>query len=223
VVDLHGLASGAKLQFASSGFADLAEQEGFIVIYPEGVGRSWNAGILCCVPASAMMVQDVDFIVATVNNIKRLYNIDESRIYATGLSNGGAMVQRLGVEASDTFAAIVSYSQFLLVAPTPSSPMPLMEVHGYDDHIVPYDGGSLFPSALENFETWRDADGCTGQPEQTLLNGDQSRDQCTTYHSCAGGVEVTSCGVESSHLVYINHDGIDVSRMGWEFMKRFTR
>jgi len=121
VLDFHGFYSSSEEQQQVSGFLPLAEREDFIVVFPQGyagrkisesgapgrtVPASWNGGALGCGPARDDGVDDVKFAREIVRVVAEEANIDSQRIYATGISNGGAMAGRLGCEAADLFAAV---------------------------------------------------------------------------------------------------------------------
>ena len=95
VLDFHGFTSNDVQQALISGFRQVADVEGFIVIHPLGVGSSWNAGDLCCGQALQQGIDDVGFARAIVDATAAEANIDRRRVYATGLSNGGAMSHRI--------------------------------------------------------------------------------------------------------------------------------
>ncbi len=229
VVDLHGFESTPERQRAISGFFAIHDdpENGFAVVYPQGVANSWNAGPGCCGRAEAEHIDDVAFLVEMVHRILAEWpRIDAGRVYATGLSNGSAMTQRLGVEASETFVAGAGYSHMLLVPP-PEGRRPFAYVNfaGYQDTIVPY-GGGRNPSVAANTETWIRLEGCKPAPRiqpMTPPGSDQQPNQCAYYEGCRGGVVVGSCSLSGGHGLYANWDDIDVTRMGWEFMKRFHR
>jgi len=84
-----------------------ADEKVFIVVYSQGAGSAltWNAGH-CCEVALEQNVDDVGFIRALIMEFGSNPRIDQKRIYAPGLSYGGAMVHKLGAELSDQFAAI---------------------------------------------------------------------------------------------------------------------
>lgn len=169
VVDVHGLSSSKTAQrTALSGFAALADVEGFLVAYPQGLhgdpaddelpyppgadlttveGPSWNAGDFCCAKAFADSTDDVGFIRAMVAAIRAEGNVDGRRIYVTGLSNGGFLTQTLACEAADLFAAAAPVAAPGAFSPltncTPSRPIPVLTFQGVTDPIVPYAGGHL--------------------------------------------------------------------------------
>src|SRR5690606_20072953 len=157
VVDIHGLLSQINQQEVFSGYLDLHDdpEEGFAIVYPQGYENSWNAG-LCCGAAADEGLDDVGAIRAIVEAVLSEWpELDRSRIYVTGLSNGSAMTQRLGAEASDLFAAGAGYA-FMLLAPAAGNrlPFPIINFHGYNDILVPYNGNATFPSMDANTKNW---------------------------------------------------------------------
>jgi polyhydroxybutyrate depolymerase len=106
ILNLHGEPSSARQQEIFSNMNDAAELEGYLVVYPEGVGGSWNAGGTCCGEALERNIDDVGFIRALIGDLADRTCIDRTRIFATGLSAGGYMASRLACEASDVIAAI---------------------------------------------------------------------------------------------------------------------
>src|SRR5262249_44803117 len=99
VVDIHGLGSNSSQQEGISGMKGMSDQHGFLVAYPDGVNNAFNAGTCCGNPT----VDDVAFIRAMVSQVEAEATVDSSRVYVTGLSNGGAMTQRLACDAADLF------------------------------------------------------------------------------------------------------------------------
>jgi polyhydroxybutyrate depolymerase len=192
VVNFHGLSSNAGQQVLFSGMNATADAEGFIVAYPEGVMNSWNAGE-CCGVAQEQGIDDVGFVRALVEAIEAEACVDPARIFATGMSNGGFMTNRLACEASDLFAAFAPVSAALVTIPcAPARAIPTMIFNGTQDALVPYDGG-LFFGAQETFAFWVEASGCEGAPVTTY---DEGAATCETFDSCDEGAAVTLCTIE---------------------------
>jgi polyhydroxybutyrate depolymerase len=142
VVVLHG-GFGTVAQAEKSYRWDAeAETEGFVVVYPDGMRRSWNAGGLCCGKAQRDQIDDVGFLTDMIAEVARTENIDPRRVYMTGMSNGAAMAYRYACEGSTPIAA------FGTVSGTMTEPCPhpravsLMEIHGRDDRNIPIEGGN---------------------------------------------------------------------------------
>ncbi|MBD3420425.1 MAG: hypothetical protein GF398_09940 [Chitinivibrionales bacterium] len=218
ILDFHGLTSNSAAQAFVSGLRNLAGSEHFIIAWPQGTNNSWNAGP-CCGAAVSNGVDDVDFARKVVADINQRYAVDAARIYATGLSNGSAMAQRLANDAGDLFAAAAGFAFMLLVDPNPVQPVPVINIHGYDDATVAYDGNFFHPSAQENFQTWATANNCQGIVTVDTISG---RNKCETYTRCDNDVQVKLCSIEGGHVIYANTDNINVTRIAWEFLKQFS-
>lgn len=150
VIVLHGGGgTGAGMvKVTQEGFNALADREGFIVIYPDGIRRQWNDGReLPFVPAMRENVDDVGFISTLIDHLAERFNIDRSRIYATGISNGGLMSQRLAFELPDKIAAIavvaISMSENISKMPPPARAIPALIMMGTEDPLVPWEGGEI--------------------------------------------------------------------------------
>jgi polyhydroxybutyrate depolymerase len=143
VIAMHGgFGSGTQLENQSQ-LTVKAEQEGFIMVYPDGTGtiRTWNAGG-CCGSAMNNNIDDVGFIDALLDELIANHAIDTTRIYATGMSNGGFMSYRLACELSERIAAIAPVSASMTIAECqPTRSVPVISFHSYQDSSVPYLGG----------------------------------------------------------------------------------
>ncbi|MCU0701951.1 MAG: hypothetical protein MUC96_36075 [Myxococcaceae bacterium] len=103
VLNFHGRNSTPTQQNLLSGMNALSDREGFIAVHPQGVGNTWNAG-LCCGEAQTRRLDDVGFVRALLDSLEASFCIDDKRVYATGLSNGGFLSHRLGCELSGRIA-----------------------------------------------------------------------------------------------------------------------
>jgi polyhydroxybutyrate depolymerase len=140
VVMLHGaLGTGAQAE-QSYGWDAEADRGRFIVAYPDGLKRTWDVSRGCCGPAASEHVDDVAFIAALVRTISAALPVDRDRIYATGISNGGALSYRLACQ-TDVFAAIGPDSTNLLGRCASPAPISVIHIHGTADRTFPYDGG----------------------------------------------------------------------------------
>ena len=188
VLNFHGLGSNAFGQEIYSRMTDKATAEGFITAAGEGVEKSWNAGEVCCAPANQQGVDDVQFTRDMVARIASEYCIDPQRIFATGMSNGGFMSNRLACDAADLVAAVAPVASILgLVDCTPARPVPILMFNGTLDPLVPY------VSAPKSFARWQGLNACTGTAETSFANGDAS---CATYTACADDATTTLCTLE---------------------------
>jgi polyhydroxybutyrate depolymerase len=152
VLFFHGGTGTAAHAARSYSWNEKADTEGFIVVYPNGTGRlqTWNA-MHCCGEALRDNVDDVGFVRALLDDLKSVATIDESRIYATGMSNGAMFTHRLASEMSDVIAAIAPVAGTMggrardgAEERRPSAPnqaVSVMIIHGLKDRNAPYHGG----------------------------------------------------------------------------------
>ena len=146
LVAMHGGFGSAQQMESSTQLSEKADEEGFIVVYPEGSEgflniRTWNAGG-CCGYSQDNDIDDVGFINALLDSLIADHPIDENRIYATGMSNGGMMAYRLACELSDRIAAIAPVAATMVYTDCAmENDIPVIHFHSYLDSNVPYDGG----------------------------------------------------------------------------------
>ncbi len=166
VLNFHGYGSNPLEQESLSAMSQKADQAGFIVVYPEGLNARWAAG------TGAEGQQDVQFVRDLVAALESEFSIDPRQIYATGISNGGGMANRLGCNLADLIAAIApdagAYNFWQDCSPP--RPVPVLAFHGLDDNIVPFEGGTselMEPPILDWAQAWADRDGCDPAPATT--------------------------------------------------------
>jgi polyhydroxybutyrate depolymerase len=177
VLAFHGSGVDGRQMANFCGLHELAATERFMVVYPNGTGHtshtlSWNAGN-CCGMAMLRGVDDVGFVRRIIEDVSGQAPIDPSRIYAVGFSNGAMMAYRLGMELSETFAAIAPVSGPMgFEEATPSRPVPVLHFHGTIDEFAPFEGGvgkrsvsrCNFRSAEQSVAAWVAANGCDPTP-----------------------------------------------------------
>lgn len=252
LVALHG-GLGSSSQFAkNSGFDDLAEANGFIVVYPDGIGASadgtgaqtWNGGY-CCGPAVRQNVDDVGFIRQVIDAVESKFRIDPARVFAAGHSNGAIMAYRLACELSDRIVAIGVQSGSLGVdACAPSSPVSVFHVHGTADTNHPIDGGRgtgvanvEFRSARVAVATMAAAAGC-GDESVSSTSPSNADLQVATWSGCSSGAEVQFVEVRGAGHAWMGHAAasaagsavvgapypdLDTSRAVWAFLAAHPR
>ena len=186
VVMLHGGFGSAEQAELAYGWDRQAEESGLIVVYPDGVGRSWNAGV-CCQPAQGENVDDVGFTRDMIATIEGEYCVDTDRVYATGFSNGSAMVFRLACEAADLFAAFAPVGGSLALFPCePEAPRPIQITNMISDPVVNYRLGEF------SYGEFLRMNACTDARESAQLAPTAS---CEIAPDCAGGSTTEFCSV----------------------------
>jgi polyhydroxybutyrate depolymerase len=148
VLCLHGGGGNARQMERYTQFNDLAEREGFVVVYPESIGGHWNDGRgVAVIRAQRENIDDVKFLRAVLDDVAREHNVDRSRVFATGISNGAMMSHRLAAEAADVIAAIApvvgGMPRALAEKFHPALPVSVLIIQGDADPIVPFGGGEV--------------------------------------------------------------------------------
>jgi polyhydroxybutyrate depolymerase len=172
-----------------------SDAAGFIAVHPLGTGssKSWNGGA-CCGEAASKPVDDVQFVRDLLDEVATRICVDDKRVFATGMSNGGFLSHRLACELSDRIAAIAPVAGVLGVKTcSPKRAVPVMHFHGTADSLVPYAGNADFPSVEEMMAAWAARDGCASTPATSFEKGDT---KCRTWSGCATGSLVTLCTVD---------------------------
>jgi polyhydroxybutyrate depolymerase len=141
VIVLHGgFGTGAQAERSYNWDAE-ADRRGFVVVYPDGIKRSWNAGGKCCGRAFRDGVDDVAFVTLLIETVARAENIDRRRVYLTGISNGAGMAYRYACEGRFPVAAIGAVAGSLAIRCARPRAVSVMEIHGLEDSRVPFAGG----------------------------------------------------------------------------------
>jgi polyhydroxybutyrate depolymerase len=152
-------------------FSDLAEREKFIAVYPDGINKSWNDG------REIVQTDDLAFVKSMIDSITKEYNIDEKRIFSTGISNGGFFSNYIAANLSDKFAAIAPVVGGIAepFAPqfNPKEPVSVFIIQATADPLVPYNGGKVAGnrgrtiSTEKTIELWKK----NNQTESVSVNG----------------------------------------------------
>ncbi len=194
VLVLHGAFGTAGTMEWQSGFSELADREGFVVAYPNGIGlfgslQHWNAGH-CCGWAEMDRVDDLGFLRYVIHDVSNQVPIDPQRVYVVGHSNGAMLAYRFASENSESIAGVGVVAGSLgsskgrgstpcAIGP-PQAAVPLIAIHGRDDETVPFAGGPgrhsgprQYLSVVESVRRWAQYCHCNFAPEVAEdLSGD---------------------------------------------------
>jgi polyhydroxybutyrate depolymerase len=245
----HGGGGQGQSMQRLTGFNTLADQQGFIAVYPDAVDKNWNDGRDSPFLASQREgINDTGFVSALIDHLSHNLNIDPKRIYATGMSNGGIFSQMVGCELAGKIAAIapVAGSMATKLAPNcnPARPLPVMMIMGTDDPLVPWQGGAVVNdkrgtvlSVADTIQKWVAFDGCdstptiTREPDKDPQDGTQVRREA--YSSCKDSTEVILYAVEGGGhawpggpqyapppLIGKTNRDINASQLIWDFFSR---
>jgi polyhydroxybutyrate depolymerase len=208
VISLHGGALWGAAQMDVSGWNTVADEHGFIVVYPSGLRtagpRAWRSG------QGGRTTRDVRFIGDLIDALGASYNIDPARIYADGLSNGGGMAFLLSCTLPDRIAAVGMVGPALFLpwsgCEQMARPVPMILFHGTAERFAPYHGGRTVvsraimrdhwnPSIPTFTATWARRNRCGPKPVESRVAADVTR---LDYTDCANGADVA---------LYTIHDG----------------
>jgi len=219
LIVLHGGGGDGinTIKLTSGGLSTLAEKEKFVVVYPDAVENGWNDGRNANQFRSLREnIDDVGFISALIEEIAKNAKIDPKRIYASGISNGGIMAQRLALDLQEKIAAIAVIAvalpdNFPARYPNPK-PVSVLLMPGTNDPTVFWKGGKiggLFDknnsginrgsvlSSDDSVKFWVKAAGCRTQPiiteDPDIDPADGTRVIRELYPNDKGGAEVVRC------------------------------
>lgn len=244
VTNWHGLGSNGPQQMAFSGYAELAEEEEFVVVAPTGlVGSNTLTGANWELPQNQQAGRDdVQMAADLIDLVATMVCIDLDRVYATGMSNGGYFSSLLACRLNERIAAIFSVAAVMFPDDCQASrAMGVGAIHGTDDVVVPFGGGGVsvlgqaplfelvMPEQMKKFANEFD---CEFTREK--LVGRETR--LTVYSSCKDGVEVRFWAVEGGGHTWpgspfakvledrlgYSTDDFDATRQGYQFMSRYS-
>ena len=168
----HGRGIDAEGMVRLCGMSELAEREGFIVVYPNGCpdligGRGWALDY----DANALVTgsAELPFVESLLDQLSLDYSIDADHVYALGFSNGGMLCYALARWMTERFTAIGSVAGIADFFPFElSRPISIIHIHGTRDRFIPYDGGRtarkdvpiVFPPVEQMLAHWRSVTGC---------------------------------------------------------------
>jgi polyhydroxybutyrate depolymerase len=232
----HGTAAGIERRTKGT-FDRLADRDGAVVVYPQALGDPrWNDGWGEPSPAAP---DDLAFLSAVIDALATELAVDRRRVFATGFSNGAAMVYRLACQRPDLVAAVapVSGSMPAPIASTcqQGAPVSLIVMQGTGDPIVP------FGDWLHNdVTTWTRRDGCPAPPTSSQLPDADPTDGTETrverFAACAAGTEVALYTIGGGGHQWPGGESIGVLKRGgnvprdfdageviWDFFQKHPR
>ena len=184
VVVLHGGGGdgGGMEWLTRRGFNRIADRDGAIIVYPDGIERGWNDGRSSSRSPAGAKVDDVGFLASLPRALATLHPVDAARVYVTGISNGGEMSYRLACDAAAVFAAAApvaaNLSEELAPRCHPSRAIPLLVMNGTEDPIMPWRGGVVrvlwmargsVLSTEDTLARWLSLDHCGALEAQPLI------------------------------------------------------
>jgi polyhydroxybutyrate depolymerase len=213
VVNLHGFGSNGRQQANYSGFPAKADEEGFIVVSPDGAGQPLQWDLLRRRPPD-----DIGFIGALIDQLEEDFCVDNGRVFVAGMSNGAALAQQLACAMPERFAAIAAVTVlFYPLACSTDRPIAVIAFHGTEDACVPFEGGPVtcgagraaIPSTEDAAASWARHNGCNTVPARA------------SFSASVRTVAYSECRDETAVVLFVVQGGghtwpgaADVSRLG---------
>ena len=194
VLALHGAGSNAEHMMQFCGLNEIADENGVAIVYPNGSGRTpdagtWNGGPQCGY-AGRKQIDDVGFVRELLSELRHHWLPTNTQFFAAGMSNGGLMCYRLAEEMAEEFRAIACVAGAMgSPIATAKKPVSILHLHGTDDEFVPFEGGigrrsltkTPFVSVPASIAAWVQFNGCHPVPTVDIIpNSETSEDQETT-------------------------------------------
>lgn len=233
VVVLHGGGNSVDDTVKATLFDRQAADGDFIVAYPEGTRRDWNAGT-CCGSAPSRKVDDVGFLTRVLDQVEADHKVDPARVFVAGVSNGAMMAYRFACERADRVTAVGSVAGAVTVdGCQPSRPVSVIELHGTADPLVPYNGGKPdvadavvaaaaggpYTPTPDMIQRWAEVDGCPAPSPPTTAGPVTT----ASWAGCRDGSAVTLVSVQGGGHVWFGPalgpaDGaVDATAAIWRF------
>ncbi len=228
VLVLGGVGNSAENMVSATEFDRQASIGNFIAAYPEGLDLTWNAGF-CCASGTTSGVDDVAFLSQLIDRLVSEHDADPERVYATGVSAGAMMAYRLACERPGQIAGVGSVAgAMILDRCQPDQSVPVIEIHGTEDQLVPYKGGLVRPEGVATqpapptlavAEHWAALNGCPSGPEEET----DGLVTTLTWTDCPDGADVKLVAVEGGgHTWFATGLGpangaVDATSLIWDF------
>lgn len=206
VMVFHGGGGTAEQVKDHTKFSKLADNENFIVVYPNAIDKNWNDGRIG--DKLPMDRDDVKFISTLLDTLTANYNINTKRIFSTGISNGGFFSFYLALKLSNRLLAIAPVTanipENLKDSWKTDKPISVLLINGTKDPLVKFNGG---PVGFKDDETGRGVSLSTSWTVKILAGNnscqtstkieeieDKEDDDCRaekeTYYKCADGTKI---------------------------------
>lgn len=209
VVVFHGAGGNGRDYLTKNGWAALSEQEGFVVVAPDGLPamprlptnfrlnpRLWNSGQLQAKSPRAK-INDIAFVNALLDDVARRISIDAKRVYATGHSNGAGMTFKVGAELPERFAGLATVMGLnSSEGARPTKALPTLMLLGTRDPLNPIEGGErdlpwgkgTVPPVAQGIQAWKQSLGCNAT---AVTERDDEQATVERFSECRDGATFT--------------------------------
>jgi polyhydroxybutyrate depolymerase len=161
---LHGYTVNADIQDAYFRLSSRVDEDNFLLVLPNGTLDETGTTFWNSWSESTEPVDDVSYLMGLLDEMEDTWQVDSSRVYFLGHSNGGYMSYRLACEHADRITGMLNLAGLSAYSKEAdcqaSEPVSLLHVHGTLDETVPYDGYEEWLGAEEVTDLWVERDGC---------------------------------------------------------------
>jgi polyhydroxybutyrate depolymerase len=231
-----GDAEGMR-EYSNYEFDELADRYGFLIVYPDGVGNTWND----CrggspFPSKRLKIDDAGFIKSLLDHEATEHAVDRKRVFAAGWSNGAQLAYRLALEYPDDFAGVAAISASVPVKESldcgqVDRPIPVMVINGTADPINPFGGGmvnlggALLGNVLSSEDTakyWAKLLGVTAAPQTAKLphKGGPTSVDSMTWVKDGTPVVILYAVQNGGHAMPLAGEDLDSPVAIWDFFSK---
>jgi len=196
--------TGAQMEQATR-YTPQAARSGFAVAYPTAsANHFWSID------------GDLDKLAKTLDAVERVACVDPSRVYVSGISNGGFMATVLACRMANRIAAAALFAPAVsgFGDCAPARPISVLEVHGTSDPIVPYAGVPAFLAG------WARTDGCASR---STAQRTSAKVTVFRWPGCDGGAQLEHLrltgGKHIELLPQLRAAGVDPAATAWRFLR----
>ncbi len=194
VFNFHGYTFTANDQMGNGDFRTIADTAGFIIVHPQGTlfngNTHWSVGGW----TTGSTADDVGFTESLLDSLTSEYNIDLTKVYSTGFSNGGFFSFLLACQLSHKFAAVASVggsmTPLIYNNCNPTHPTPILQVHGTDDGVIAYNGGAWSWPIDDLLQYWTGYNNGNTNPITMDIPDNNTSDGSTVEHIIFEGGDV---------------------------------
>lgn len=202
VIVFHGMPGDGRGVRVSSNMDHLAEEAGFMAVYPSDPERQWDA---------EGEGDDIAFVADLIDELVEHWHADADRIYAAGFSNGGDMTLAVGANLPDKVAAIAPVvpsgtGDVVGAIGRMSEPVPMVAFIGEKDTIA---------SSEQALNPWIEHGECTSAGVTEEAEGYQAESL-----SCADGTPALMYTVDGGHEWFGSPEAPEplwASQVIWDF------
>lgn len=182
-----------------------SEKNNFIIVYPKSHNKQWADGRA----ETASNKDDLKFVDKLIEEIRKDHKVDGSKIFATGMSDGGLFTFKLACERSEIIAAIApvaaNMANELIEECKPTRAVPIINFVGTDDKFIPMKGGDVkrrlglkkkgkVISTNQTIEFWIKRNKCNSKPNVGKVRDQAKKDKTYAilekYENCESGADV---------------------------------